>query len=308
MTAPDYENHYDLLNLNFGADLRQVNAAWKRLSRMYHPDQYKRDSAIYKQALETQKQLNQAHDDLNTWFEKNPATTPPRSHKSNRKTGAKDAKEQEKTGWFIASKLELSPAQNLLSIFSKLCEPPGISTALAATILSFCLASIPAGMFLVLINTFFFWLEGHYAGWLFAWVITAECSMLLALFCRLFVEMELIHFQEYIWYFEINAQKNEAIDFIKNILQRRQLKGSICFFRSDDYIYETVLEEGKIVVRFAARNIEKNTIIALEARIISWQDPLICYRLLSSIFSEVKTKAVELPAAALAVKQAETPL
>ncbi|MBY0359572.1 MAG: J domain-containing protein [Candidatus Obscuribacterales bacterium] len=64
MTKLDWESCYGVLELRPGATLKEVNKAWKRLSKLNHPDQYGQGSKAYFQALEKQKQLNAAHDFL----------------------------------------------------------------------------------------------------------------------------------------------------------------------------------------------------------------------------------------------------
>lgn len=82
MAVMDYEACYAALQLNFGAGLKQVNERWRKLSRVHHPDRHMSDPKAYRQALEKQKQLNNARDILKKWFETNPHSSPPKTPSS----------------------------------------------------------------------------------------------------------------------------------------------------------------------------------------------------------------------------------
>lgn len=82
MTGTDYESCYAALQLNFGAGLKEVNASWRKLSRIHHPDRHMRDPHAYRQALEKQKQLNNARGHLKQWFNSNPNSPPPRTQRN----------------------------------------------------------------------------------------------------------------------------------------------------------------------------------------------------------------------------------
>lgn len=82
MTGTDYESSYAALQLKFGAGLKEVSASWRNLSRIHHPDRHMRDPQAYRQALEKQKQLNNARDHLKLWFASNPNLPPPRTQRS----------------------------------------------------------------------------------------------------------------------------------------------------------------------------------------------------------------------------------
>lgn len=81
MAVMDYEACYAVLQLNFGAGLKQVNEHWRKLSRIHHPDRHMCDPKAYRQALEKQKQINNARDVLKKWFEENPHSPPPRAQR-----------------------------------------------------------------------------------------------------------------------------------------------------------------------------------------------------------------------------------
>lgn len=102
MAVMDYEECYATLQLNFGAGLKEVNERWRKLSRIHHPDRHMCDPKTYRQALEKQKQLNNARDLLKKWFEENPDSPPPRSQRSSTENnsrsdsaGAKSARGQQ---------------------------------------------------------------------------------------------------------------------------------------------------------------------------------------------------------------------
>ncbi len=101
MADIDYDACYGALQLKFGANWKQVNDAWRRLSRIHHPDQHRRDPSTHKQALEKQKQINNARDVLKKWFETNPATPPPRAHSGGTngqgRTGSTDSRSQDRS-------------------------------------------------------------------------------------------------------------------------------------------------------------------------------------------------------------------
>ena len=78
MAQMDYDACYTALQLNFGAGLKEVNERWRKLSRKHHPDLHARDPKAHHQALERQKQINNARDMLTKWFELNPHAMPPR--------------------------------------------------------------------------------------------------------------------------------------------------------------------------------------------------------------------------------------
>ena len=60
--------------------MNEVNQNWRKLSRKHHPDQFARDPKLYLQALEKQKQLNNARDVLKKWFVLNPHAMPPKNN------------------------------------------------------------------------------------------------------------------------------------------------------------------------------------------------------------------------------------
>lgn len=79
MATMDFEACYKALELPFGASLKEINERWRKLSRVHHPDQHMRDPKAYRQALERQKQLNNARDLLKKWFDANPHSLPPKA-------------------------------------------------------------------------------------------------------------------------------------------------------------------------------------------------------------------------------------
>src|SRR6185437_14163699 len=89
MTNIDFDACYAALQLNFGASLNDVQNAWRKLSRIHHPDQHTTNPRAHKQALEKQKQINNARDVLKKWFEQNPDVPPPRTSTSGFQSGAK---------------------------------------------------------------------------------------------------------------------------------------------------------------------------------------------------------------------------
>ncbi|HEY9787577.1 MAG TPA: DnaJ domain-containing protein [Candidatus Obscuribacterales bacterium] len=86
MANIDYDACYCALNLTPGATVKQVNEAWRRLSRIHHPDQHVANPSSHKQALEKQKQINNARDNLKKWFEQNPSIPPPRTLSASHRT------------------------------------------------------------------------------------------------------------------------------------------------------------------------------------------------------------------------------
>ncbi len=67
---PELARYYANLELPYGADLAQVNEAWKRMVRKYHPDLHSQDPERQKIATELVKGLNHAHDQLKAHLEK----------------------------------------------------------------------------------------------------------------------------------------------------------------------------------------------------------------------------------------------
>lgn len=57
-----------------------MNESWRRLSRKHHPDLHARDPKAHRQALEKQKQINNARDILKKGVDSNPHVMPPRSN------------------------------------------------------------------------------------------------------------------------------------------------------------------------------------------------------------------------------------
>ncbi|MBX9689557.1 MAG: DnaJ domain-containing protein [Candidatus Obscuribacterales bacterium] len=55
---------FEALELKEGASLAQVKTSWRRLCKIWHPDQFQSDSAEHKRALEMQILLNQAYEQL----------------------------------------------------------------------------------------------------------------------------------------------------------------------------------------------------------------------------------------------------
>ena len=60
---PTLAAHYRALELPYGADLRSVRAAYKRLMKLYHPDRYQ-DPDKRATATEVVKRLNAAYGEL----------------------------------------------------------------------------------------------------------------------------------------------------------------------------------------------------------------------------------------------------
>lgn len=79
MAIIDFEACYAVLGLPFGAGIKEINERWRKLSRVHHPDRHMRDPKAYRQALEKQKQLNNARDLLKKWFDANPHSSPPKA-------------------------------------------------------------------------------------------------------------------------------------------------------------------------------------------------------------------------------------
>jgi len=86
MATLDFEACYTVLGLPFGAGLKEINDRWRKLSRVHHPDRHMTDPKAYRQALEKQKQLNNARDLLKKWFEANPHSPPPKAPSSSTQT------------------------------------------------------------------------------------------------------------------------------------------------------------------------------------------------------------------------------
>lgn len=97
MAVTDYEQSYATLQLAFGTGLKEVNERWRKLSRIHHPDRHMRDPNAYRQALEKQKQLNNARDILKSWFEANPNSPPPRAQRSSTQNNAQNNSSGAKT-------------------------------------------------------------------------------------------------------------------------------------------------------------------------------------------------------------------
>lgn len=62
MTADEVGKAYATLGISYGATLEECKIAWKKLSKVWHPDMHARDSAEYKECVEKQKEINQAYD------------------------------------------------------------------------------------------------------------------------------------------------------------------------------------------------------------------------------------------------------
>ena len=67
-TQPDYDpvlaDYYANLELPYGAGLKEVSKAWKRLMRNYHPDLHSNDPEKQKLANELCQGLNEAYNEL----------------------------------------------------------------------------------------------------------------------------------------------------------------------------------------------------------------------------------------------------
>ena len=88
MATMDFEACYKALELPFGAGLKEINECWRKLSRVHHPDRHMTNPKAYRQALEKQKQLNNARDLLKKWFEANPNSSPPKAPSSSTQTNS----------------------------------------------------------------------------------------------------------------------------------------------------------------------------------------------------------------------------
>ena len=64
---PEIAAHYRVLELEYGADLSSVRAAYKRLVKRYHPDKF-RQPAQRDAATEILKKLNAAHTELTAFL------------------------------------------------------------------------------------------------------------------------------------------------------------------------------------------------------------------------------------------------
>lgn len=62
MNADEVGKAYGTLGLSYGATLEESKIAWKKLSKVWHPDMHARESAEYKECVEKQKEINQAYD------------------------------------------------------------------------------------------------------------------------------------------------------------------------------------------------------------------------------------------------------
>lgn len=80
----NYEECFNTLELKFGASINEINKAWRRLSKIYHPDKHNQNPHYYYKALERQKKINIARDILHRWSEQHPGMPPPRSAGSSR--------------------------------------------------------------------------------------------------------------------------------------------------------------------------------------------------------------------------------
>lgn len=70
---PDLARYYANLEVPYGADLKTVHEAWKRLLRKYHPDLYSADPDRHETGTELVKQLNHAYAELRKRLETNAA-------------------------------------------------------------------------------------------------------------------------------------------------------------------------------------------------------------------------------------------
>ncbi|MBX9687163.1 MAG: J domain-containing protein [Candidatus Obscuribacterales bacterium] len=76
-TTASFEDCYKILELEFGANWQTINKQWRKLSILYHPDRHYQNRSAHAEALEKQKQINNARDKLKNWFEQYPSLSPP---------------------------------------------------------------------------------------------------------------------------------------------------------------------------------------------------------------------------------------
>jgi len=63
------ERYFQILELKPGASFADVKDSWRILSQVWHPDKHPQGSRVQARAVEKQKQINDAYDQLKKWFE-----------------------------------------------------------------------------------------------------------------------------------------------------------------------------------------------------------------------------------------------
>ena len=280
MADIDYDACYATLQLEPGGSLKEVNQAWRRLSRIHHPDQHARDPKAHRQALEKQKQINNARDFLKRWFEQNPNVVPPRTQapsaygkkgtdtssqnarcnrqgSSQSRTGnshstsysepndqcsKKQAKETER-GWFKASEFKLSPLQQLvyrLATQDKLYR----SDASELIRIGLGLAAVFGPMWLVGSATRMIFPDmGHdIPDWLQMLMVFLSGYCTYYLFRWFFAESDIIKMQEKTFYFRTNRPVSSAIEYAKLLIGKCGKSAGAWEFSAKDGMHNAALE------------------------------------------------------------------
>ncbi len=266
MAVVDYDACYAALQLKFGASVQDVNAAWRMLSRIHHPDRHARDPKAYQLALEKQKELNNARDSLKKWFESNPHAQPPSSkHRSNQrntqeqstdsqssnnsgnhdKDQSRKSSSQQQTGsrssgagpqssktdstsWFEASALKLTPLQQLVEKIDMHCGNE--NQPFVPIALSFTTVFGPLWIISATFGVIFPELPGHYPDWMMAAMlfVSGWCSWYI--FRWFFAETELIKLQQKELYFTSSHTLADTIELAKTVIGKQALPNATCTF------------------------------------------------------------------------------
>lgn len=279
MPTPNHKHCYDTLELSFGANLKQVEAAWKRLSKLNHPDQFRHDKKKHEQALEKQKQLNHSRDLLKAWLEAksgqadSPSSGNPSSKRENGTAETKTSTGQKpQTDWFPDSKPESSFCQELLLAFASLSHEPKPDKYSFLLLFSPFFGSI--WLAASTINLLFPWLAGHYPDWLVTILLAIGFGTTVFLFSRSFWEVESQKIQKEVLYFKTTKSPAQAKEKVQSILTEQQFGENGWTFRTNDSFHEahfaptsTSQTKSSIVVRFAIKKENTYTIIGMQIRI-----------------------------------------
>lgn len=63
--------YYKTLEIQYGAGIEEIKAAWKKMMKKYHPDLHANDPEKYQTALEITKTITHAYQELMDWVKKN---------------------------------------------------------------------------------------------------------------------------------------------------------------------------------------------------------------------------------------------
>ena len=102
LSMDEIRRYYEILELEPGASLEEIEQSFKELIRIWHPDRFRKDPNLYARAEEKTKDLNEARDRL-TEFLSDPGVYEFRSHSSGSTASSNTAESEAQEGQATSS-------------------------------------------------------------------------------------------------------------------------------------------------------------------------------------------------------------